>query len=298
MVGTLIVGQGVQGNEATTSVIGTFNMGAGNLDVTTLDIGAGDTGKTGGTGNGVMNVTAGSLEVNSLNLAVGGPATTTGILDLTNATCVISNGVTIGAGTASGTLGISSSTVKILTGTLGTSASGLANLNLDGGSLTINANGSLGAASIIATNVTTGATTTINLGAIANVSSTVQIPLLSYTGTDPFPALHLGTYPAGYAVTLVDNIGNSSVDISIVPPVVPTPRITGISVSGITLNLTATNGANGGQYTLLGTTNITLPLNQWTAIFSNNFDGSGHLNVSTNVINPAVPHEFYTLVQP
>src|ERR1039458_4877756 len=35
------------------------------------------------------------------------------------------------------------------------------------------------------------------------------------------------------------------------------------------------------------------PLNQWTPILTNNFDGSGHLNLSTNVINPSVPQEFY-----
>jgi autotransporter-associated beta strand protein len=73
------------------------------------------------------------------------------------------------------------------------------------------------------------------------------------------------------------------------------PRITAISVSGTTLNLSATNGANGGQFVLLGSTNVLLPFSQWTPILTNNFDGSGNLNLSTNIINPAVPLQFYIL---
>jgi hypothetical protein len=75
------------------------------------------------------------------------------------------------------------------------------------------------------------------------------------------------------------------------------PRFTGISVSGTTLNLTAVNGANGGQYILHSSTNLSLPLNQWTPILTNNFDGSGNLNLSTNILNPAVPQQFFILSQ-
>jgi autotransporter-associated beta strand protein len=77
----------------------------------------------------------------------------------------------------------------------------------------------------------------------------------------------------------------------------PAPRITSVSLSGITLNLTATNGAASGQYVLLGTTNVAKPLSQWTPILTNNFDGGGNLNLSTNIINPSVPQQFYILSQ-
>lgn len=85
--------------------------------------------------------------------------------------------------------------------------------------------------------------------------------------------------------------------LSVVSAVKPVPVFTSLSVSGATLNITATNGAYGGQYVLLGTTNLALPLGQWTPVLTNNFDGSGNLNLSTNVINPAVPVEFFTIVQ-
>jgi autotransporter-associated beta strand protein len=75
------------------------------------------------------------------------------------------------------------------------------------------------------------------------------------------------------------------------------PRLTSISVSGTTLNISATNGTAGAPVVLLGTTNINLPLNQWTHILTNSYNGGGGLNLSTNIINPAVHQEFYILSQ-
>jgi hypothetical protein len=77
----------------------------------------------------------------------------------------------------------------------------------------------------------------------------------------------------------------------------PVPRITHVSISGVTLTISGTNGAPGGPYVLLGSTNAALPLAQWTPILNNSFDGNGDVNLSTNIINTAVPDEFYILVQ-
>jgi len=77
----------------------------------------------------------------------------------------------------------------------------------------------------------------------------------------------------------------------------PQPQFTAISVNGTTLNVSATNGSNGGQYVLLSTTDLTKPLNQWTPILTNNLDGGGNLNLSTNILNPAVGHQFFMLKQ-
>jgi fibronectin-binding autotransporter adhesin len=72
---------------------------------------------------------------------------------------------------------------------------------------------------------------------------------------------------------------------------------TGINVSGTTLTLTATNGPAGGTFVLLETTNLTVPVSQWTAVLTNTFDGSGNLNLSTNIVNPSNAQEFYMLSQ-
>jgi len=79
------------------------------------------------------------------------------------------------------------------------------------------------------------------------------------------------------------------------PP--PQPHFTGISVSGTTLHITAANGAHSGQFVLRGSANVALPLSQWTPILTNNFDGSGNLNLTTNILNPAVANQFYILAQ-
>ena len=62
--------------------------------------------------------------------------------------------------------------------------------------------------------------------------------------------------------------------------------------------LTGTNGAAGGQYILLQSTNVALPLAQWTPVLTNNFDGNGNLNLSTNVVDPADTQNFYILQAP
>ncbi|HEV2695233.1 MAG TPA: glycoside hydrolase family 2 TIM barrel-domain containing protein [Verrucomicrobiae bacterium] len=82
---------------------------------------------------------------------------------------------------------------------------------------------------------------------------------------------------------------------STVPPPLPsTPRLNHISLIGTGLSLSATNGTPGGSWTLLQSTNILLPLNQWQINRTGNFDGSG--NLSTNIVNTATNRqEFYIL---
>ena len=298
-VSTLTVGQGSQGNTALAggSFTATFSMGAGNLDVTTLKIGT-TGGGAAGNGVGIVNVTGGTLVANTIGLSVvgptGGAAATSGTLNLTNATLIASNGITVASGTAGGTLTVSASTVKILAGKVGSPAP-LTTLNLDGGTLQLNVDGNASFADIAATTINTNNPTTINIGAISNITGTMQIPLISYTGNDPFGALILGTHPAGYTVTLVDNTANSSVDVN-VSTANSRPFINSITLSGTTLTLQGTNGAPGAQFVLLSSTNVALPLNQWTPLLTNNFAPNGTFNVSSN-ITPPLPKQFFLLSQ-
>jgi autotransporter-associated beta strand protein len=305
LVNTLVVGQGSQGNTAPSAPFkGMFNMGAGRLDVTTLNVGAAGGGNAGGIGVGIMNVTGGTVIANTLALPAStfasgaGVLGTTGTLSLTNATLTVNNGVTVAAGSGGGTLNAIGSTVSVLNGAIGSSTTPLVSLTLDGGSLQVPVDGNAVDAVVTATTVNTGAPTTIKIGSISNVSAPIQLPLISYTGNDPFASLVLGATPPSYNVTLIDNIG-VSVDVMITPTALPsTPRITSVSISGTTLNLTATNGNHNGQFALLSSTNLTLPLSQWTPVFTNNFDNSGNLNLSTNVVDPSVGRLFYILRTP
>ncbi len=73
--------------------------------------------------------------------------------------------------------------------------------------------------------------------------------------------------------------------------------ITGFSVNGSTLTLTATGGTPAGQVVLLQSTDLALPLSQWTPVSTNAFDVSGNLQLSTDIIDPAKSLSFYVLKQ-
>jgi alpha-tubulin suppressor-like RCC1 family protein len=83
-------------------------------------------------------------------------------------------------------------------------------------------------------------------------------------------------------------------DVSVVPQV--QPGITGLSLAGTNVVLTATNGCWSGTYCILTSTNMTLPLSQWTPVATNTLDGSGNFTMTaTNAVNPNAPQQFYTL---
>ncbi|HTB84169.1 MAG TPA: hypothetical protein VK742_10990 [Candidatus Sulfotelmatobacter sp.] len=73
------------------------------------------------------------------------------------------------------------------------------------------------------------------------------------------------------------------------------PLITSISLSGTTLSLSATNGTAGGNWILLQSSDLTLPLSQWQTNTTGNFDGSG--NLSTNVANTATNYQKFYLIK-
>lgn len=115
-----------------------------------------------------------------------------------------------------------------------------------------------------------------------------------------------GVVPSSFTVTGAGTQASQPVAIQISAGslilIVGTPAspavFTGVSVNGATLTLTATNGAQSGQFVLLETTNLTLPISQWTPILTNAFDNNGNLNLSTNIINPNNAQEFYLLQMP
>jgi hypothetical protein len=74
-----------------------------------------------------------------------------------------------------------------------------------------------------------------------------------------------------------------------------TPVITSVAVSGTTLTVQAINGPPNGKYVWLKSSDPALPLAQWAPVFTNTFDANGNINLSTNIVNPSNPREFYIL---
>ncbi|MEI8042471.1 MAG: autotransporter-associated beta strand repeat-containing protein [Verrucomicrobiota bacterium] len=237
-VDTCYVGVGQNGTGGGSST-GTLTLGAGLFNVNTLNLGYVSSASARAGVTGTVNVNAGGTLVVNTTLALGinpgATATATATLNITNGT-VLANAITSSAGAVNSTINLVGGTL-VVTNTAGTSEAPLTTLALDGGTLQLNVNGNGSITNIVATTVTTGATSTINIGSVANVSGTVQIPLMSYTGTDPYGALSLGTYPAGYNATLIDDTANSRIDLSLTSLVATNPTNITFSVSGNTLNL-------------------------------------------------------------
>jgi hypothetical protein len=76
--------------------------------------------------------------------------------------------------------------------------------------------------------------------------------------------------------------------------VVKAPQFGGISVGANGLVMSGSWGSPDGTYYILVSTNISLPLNQWTPLLTNQFDNNGNFNF-TNIPDPGMPQQFYIL---
>jgi fibronectin-binding autotransporter adhesin len=232
--------------------------------------------------NGVLALTGSGSIASSLNITIAGGAT----LDVSG----LSPAFALGSGQ---TLSNSTSTA-MLNGNAGTGsgavsltyASGTPSLVVTNGTLTLNSGtvftvNNTGPALAAASYKIISKATAGNVGLVAGTLSSVTVGG--------------GGLASGTTPSLQINSGELFLVVSGNSP--SQPHFTGISLNGTTLTLMATNGTISGQYVLLGTTNVAKPLSQWTPILTNNFDGSGNLNLSTNIINPANAQMYYILSQ-
>jgi hypothetical protein len=92
----------------------------------------------------------------------------------------------------------------------------------------------------------------------------------------------------------VELIALDVIGYDLLPP--PQPGITGINISGTNLTLNCTNGLASGTYYLLTSTNLALPLSQWTSIATNMLNANGNFSiVASNVVNLNSQQQFYTI---
>jgi len=71
-------------------------------------------------------------------------------------------------------------------------------------------------------------------------------------------------------------------------------QCTNFALRGTKLILNGLGGISNGAVTLLASTNLLLPLTNWTASATNAFDGSGRFNL-TNTVDASVRRQFYAL---
>ena len=76
----------------------------------------------------------------------------------------------------------------------------------------------------------------------------------------------------------------------------PAPVISSFSLAGTSLVLNVANCITGGVFTVLTSTDISLPLTNWTALAITSTATAGSFTLTaTDAVNPAAPRQFYLL---
>jgi hypothetical protein len=74
-------------------------------------------------------------------------------------------------------------------------------------------------------------------------------------------------------------------------------RMSAAISSGTNLNLAASGGGSNQTFVIYSSTNLALSANLWTPILTNQFDASGNF-VTSNLLNPAQPRQYFRLLLP
>jgi autotransporter-associated beta strand protein len=126
----------------------------------------------------------------------------------------------------------------------------------------------------------------------------------AFSAGDSFKLFNAASYAGAFtnlvpvipAVNLAWNTNNlSSGILSVVSSPTPQPGIVGPGLSGGNFVFGGTNGVPGWPCLELASTNLAAPLNQWTIVATNGFDGIGNVSF-TNSPDPNAPQMFYRLL--
>ena len=297
---TISVGSGAQFTitSAIGGVGGFSKNGSGTLFLTANNTYSGRTVVSGGTlalygggSNGAINFST-NINVNSgATLDVSGRSDET----LTVASAqTLSGGVgTNGPGTINGLL---------VVGALATISPG-GNTNM--GTLSVISNATLSGATVMkisaangndqidAAGITYGGTLVVTniSGAVTNGQSfQLFVATNGYSGTFSGGV----TLPSATGLTWTNTLAvNGTITAGVVSGPAAQPYITSVSLSGTSLVISGTNGTAGLQFVVLTSTNLVLPLSQWTPVVTNTFTG-GNFSV-TITVDPSAPQNFYYL---
>ncbi|MGD0261605.1 MAG: autotransporter-associated beta strand repeat-containing protein [Verrucomicrobiota bacterium] len=94
----------------------------------------------------------------------------------------------------------------------------------------------------------------------------------------------------GLAANTAASLSVSSVSLNLVvaSTAVPVPAINSVTLSGANLIFSGTNGSDSGTYHVLTSTNVALPLSNWTSIATGAFSLTGAFSVTNAVgVNPS-----------
>lgn len=266
--------------------------------------GTGDTAVTGVIENGVAIV--GLVKEDDGLLTLAGLNTYSGTTTVSNGTLAVNGQIGPGPVTvAGGSLGGSGTVAAPVTvhpaGALspGTSIVTLT-INNDltlAGNLLIEVNKALSPAQSNDTVAVSGTLNNIGTGTVlvSNLGPALAVGDTFFLFNKPMAGAGALTVTGGGVVWNNNLAVNGS--ISVASTVVPQPSISSVAVDGANLIFSGSGGSAGAGYHVLASTNVALPLAQWTAVVTNHFDGGGNFSVKLPIA-PGVPRNFFILQVP
>jgi hypothetical protein len=302
MVDTLILAKGYTAFGGGYAV-GQFNLGAGTLNVNTLQLGVvSSPAASGAQVTGILNVSSNGLVIANNELALGvspGAATTdlaAGVLNVTNGTVQAASIAVSGSTNSSITINASTLTLSS-PGSIGAPGAPLGSITLVNGTTLNLAAG--GFPTILANNIIgSGSTDTINLTKLPPISHVPSTNTLiqALNGAISGYDFVLGSpLPTGYHGYIQPSADGTAVQLVVTNATFPAKgvTITSARLQAGSIVLAGTNGLAGTVYYVLGSTNLAAPLaTRWVPVATNSFDGSGNFNINLPTSNP---YEFFRI---
>jgi autotransporter-associated beta strand protein len=136
----------------------------------------------------------------------------------------------------------------------------------------------------------------LTLGGILSISAATGFgpgtyTLFTYGGTLSVGTITLGTAPSGYGYT-IDTSVQGAVNL-----IVSLPQFGNIIATPNGMVMGGSGGPANGNYYLLSSSNLALPLANWPRVATNQFDATGSFTF-TNALNPNSGQWFYRLQLP
>jgi autotransporter-associated beta strand protein len=145
------------------------------------------------------------------------------------------------------------------------------------------------------------------IGALTNGGTLIvtNVGLMASAAGDTFKLFDAANYHGSFANVVLPSLDpglawnkaflNTAGTISVAA--VTPPLIETTTLNNGNLVLSGSGGVPATTFYVLTSTNVTLPLNQWSMLMTNQFDSFGRFAV-TNAVNPALPGLFYLLQVP
>jgi len=285
----------------------TLVAGGGTIDVNGNNITY--AGSIGNNGPGTLTVKS-SLAGGSLTLS--GANTYTGNTTITNVTLMVNNptGSATGLGNVTVLNGGILNGTGFLAGAVTVTNGGTLTTSGSYGTLTINNNLTLsaGARTVLPAQHSPPANGSVTLSGTLFEGGTLIVTNLSVTALaagDTFLLFNANNYTGSFStlilpalssgLTWYTNLLASAGVIAVIN--VPQPVIGSVMLTPTNVIISGNTGLPNADYYLLGSTNLTTPLTNWTRLLTNQFDDRGGF-IFTNPLPPGAPQTFYLLQIP